>query len=154
MKWRIEQACSLDVTSCNAPKATTVRVRLSAVGLDRVCIGLCLLEQALIDSLDFRGMTGDSRLRIERSSHAASIQLGRHRIDLSLDTVALEMWQYFTLRAVRDGIAEVGHINMEIALAGATPDQVDVVIVYPSSAPPVSPDERSMQSETFRKHPS
>ncbi len=141
MKWRLEKACSLAVTSGDVATATIVRVSLNADGLDRVCIGLCLLEEAMIDSLDLVDVRGDSRLRIERASRTASIQLRHDKINLALDDVALEMWQYFTLRAVRDGRAEVGHLDMEIALAGQTDQNVDVVIAYPSLAPPVSPDE-------------
>jgi hypothetical protein len=40
---------------------------------------------------------------------------------------------------VRDGMAEVDHIDLE--LTRQTHEAVDLCIMYPSSAPPVSPEE-------------
>ncbi len=141
MNWRLEKACSLGVISYDIPKTTVVRVTLIGDVLDRIGIGLCLLREELIDSLDLVDVKGTSRFRVQRSTHAISIQLRQDNIDLALDAVALELWQHFTLRTLRDGTAEVDHIDMEATLAGGSHESVDLVIAYPSSAPPVSPDE-------------
>jgi hypothetical protein len=141
MNWRLEKACSLAEISYDIPKTTVVRVNLIADVLDRLCIGLCLLREDLIDSLDLVDVKGASRLRVQQSTHATSILLRQDKIDLALDAIALEMWQHFTLRALRDGTAEVDHIDIEATLVGRTHEPVHLVIAYPSSAPPVSPDE-------------
>jgi hypothetical protein len=141
MNWRLEKACALGVVSFDIPKTTVVRVTLIEDALDRIGIGLSLLREELIDSFDLVDEKGTSRLRVRRSTRAVSIQLLQDNVDLALDSVALEMWQHFTLRALRDGTAEVDHIDIEAELSGGTHELVDLVIVYPSSAPPVSPDE-------------
>jgi hypothetical protein len=141
MDWRLEKACSLAVIRYDIPKTTIVRVSLSADVLDRICIGLCLLREALIDSLRLIDVKGANRLMLQRSKHATSLQLQQDKIDLALDAVALEMWHSFMLRAVRDGVAEVDHIDMEVTLEGQTDETVALVIKYPFSAPPLSPDE-------------
>jgi hypothetical protein len=141
MNWRLERACSLAVIGYDIPKTTVVRVSLIADVLDRLCIGLCLLKQEPIDGLGLVDVKGANRFRLQRSTHPTSIQLRQDKIDLALNAVELKRWQYFTLRASRDGMAAVDHVDMEAVLSGQAHETIDVVIEYPSSALPVSPDE-------------
>ncbi len=60
---------------------------------------------------------------------------------MALDASELERWQYFTLRAVRDGSAEVDHLDVQATLVGQVHEPVDLIIAYPSSVPPVLPNE-------------
>jgi|SRR5882757_10019203 len=141
MNWRLEKACALGVRDYDIPKTTVVKVNLIADVLERFCIGLCLLNDDLIDSFDLVDTNGTGLFRLLRSTHATSIELQRDKISLTLDAIELERWVQFTLRAVRDGAAEVGHLDMAVTLAGEARKPIDLVIVYPSSVPPVSPDE-------------
>jgi hypothetical protein len=140
MNWSLEKACSLAVRSYDN-KATVVKVCLIADVLDRFCLGLCLLKEDLIDSLDLVDTKGAKRFRLQRSTRAISIELQQDKINLALDAIELERWLHFTLRAVRDGVAEVDHLDVEAILAGQAPESVDLIIAYPSSVPPVSSNE-------------
>jgi hypothetical protein len=139
MNWRLEKACSLTIRSFDNPKTTVVKVRLIADVLDRFCIGLCLLREDLIDGLDLVDVKGKDLFRFQRSTDAVSVQFRPGKTIVAFDAVQLKALQHFTLRAVRDGMAEVDHIDLE--LTRQTHEAVDLCIMYPSSAPPVSPEE-------------
>jgi hypothetical protein len=127
------------VRKYDVPTATVVKVMLMAEALDRFCIGLCLLKENLIDTFDLVDTRGVSSFRLRRSLEVTVIEIRQDKISLALDTTELTRWLYFTLRAVRDGTAEVDHLDVEAR--GQTQERVDVVIAYPSSAPAVSSDE-------------
>jgi hypothetical protein len=139
MNWRLEKACSLAIESFENPKTIVVEVRLIADLLDRFCIGLCLLQEHLIDSLDLVDVKGKDLFRFQRSTGAVLVQFRPSKTIVAFDSVQLGYLKHFTLRAVRDGMAEVDHIDLE--LTRQTHEAVDFCIMYPSSAPPVSPEE-------------
>ena len=141
MNWRIEKACTLAVRSFDNPKATAVKVCLRADVQGRLCIGLCLLKEHLISSLDIVHTNGDDLLRVQRSTSSTSIEIRQAKIDLAVSSVEIDLWLHFTLRTVRDGVAEVDHIDLEVDEAGQTGRRVDLIIAYPSSASPVSSTE-------------
>jgi hypothetical protein len=139
MNWRLEKACAVAVRVYDAPMATLVKVMLTAEALDRFCIGLSLLKENLIDSFDLADAGDAIAFRLRRPVEVTSIEIRPDRISLTLDTTELERWLHFTLRAIRDGTAEVDHLDVEAK--GQAHERVDVVIAYPSSAPSVSSDE-------------
>jgi hypothetical protein len=145
VNWILEAACSLDVRRYDHPRTTVVKVCLIADRLDRFCLGLCLLNEDLIDRLDLVDTPGARVFRLRRSTGATSIALREDEIKLALDGVALEAWLYFTLRAVRDGMAEVDHMDFETR--DYENQLVDVIVQYPSSAPAVSPEEARRRLE-------
>jgi len=140
MTWRLEKACAWAVV-VGDEGATRVKVHLMADRLERFCIGLCLLDKGLIERLDLVGAKDGNAFRLQRSAKATSIQLGKGKAVMSLSLVELERWVYFTLRAVRDGVAEVDHIDVEAPLNGDASCIVDVVVAFPAAMPPASPDE-------------
>jgi hypothetical protein len=141
MNWRLENACALDIHNYDIPKKTVVRVNLIADVLDRFCIGLCLLNEDLIDSLDLVDTNSFGLFSLRRPTHAMSIDMQPDKISVVLDAIELERWGQFTLRAVRDGAAEVDHLDVTVMSTDELRHWVDLVIVYSSSVPPVSPDE-------------
>jgi hypothetical protein len=141
MNWRLEKACSLTVRGGANSVATVVKVCLVAELLDRFCIGICLLKEGLIDGLDLVDTNAGGLFTLRRSTRATSIELGKGKAILVLDAVELERWMHFTLRAVRDGAAEVDHFDLDATSTGQTHESVEVVVVFPSSLAPVSPNE-------------
>jgi len=139
MNWRLKNACSSAVRNFDVPMATVVKVTLMAEALDRFCIGLSLVRENLIDSFDLVDARGASSIRLRRSVEATVIEIRHDKINLGLDTTELERWLYFTLRAVRDGTAEVDHLDVEAK--DQAHQRVDVIVAYPNSAPAVSSDE-------------
>jgi hypothetical protein len=99
-------------------------------------LGLSLLKENLIDSFDLADAGGANAFRLRRSIEFTTIEIRPDRISLTLDTVELERWLHF---AIRDGTAEVDHLDVEAK--SQAHERVDVIIVYPSSAPSVSSDE-------------
>ncbi len=140
MNWRLENACVLAIRISANAVASVVKVSLSNDILERFCIGLCLLKEGLIDSLDLVDHHG-SVFRLQRSDSAICVRLGEGKTILTLSEIELERWVHFTLRTVRDGIADVDHFDVEAPLAGSSSEIVDVVIAFPASVPPVSPNE-------------
>lgn len=141
MNWRIENACALAVHGGGNAPAEFVKVSLIAEVLHRFCIGLCLLKEGLIDSLDLVDVDSAQAIRLQASSQATSVQIGRGKIVLSLREIELERWVHFTLRTVRDGVAEVDHFDVEAMPEKLGTHAITVVVAFPSSVPPVSPDE-------------
>lgn len=144
MNWRLERACSFVVKAGGNGVESSVKLCLAAPLLDRLCIGLSLLREGLIDSLDLVSAT-DSRqtFRLQRAERVTSIALRNGKLVLALNEVELERWLFFVLRTVRDGgVAEVDHIDVDAVseddnFTGTT----TVMVAFPSSAPPVSPEE-------------
>ena len=141
MNWRLEKACSLSVFSQGKGMAPVVKVELVAGLLDRFCVGLCLLQKGLVDSLDLVGTRTAQVIRLQSAARATSIQFDKGKIVLALDTTELERWVHFTLRTVRDGVAEVDHFDVEASSEKHEAEATTVVVVFPSSAPSVSPAE-------------
>jgi hypothetical protein len=141
MNWRLENACSLAVHDSGDAMAAAIKVSLSAEFLHQFCIGLCLLREGLIDAFDLAGRGSPREIRLQTAARATSVQIGKSKVLLSLDTTELERWVHFTLRTVRDGVAEVDHFDLEAIPEGQGTQAVAVVVAFPSSTPPVSPDE-------------
>lgn len=144
MNWRLDNACSFTVRPGENGVESGVRLCLVAPLLDRFCIGLCLLKEELIDSLDLVDAVDKRQtLRLQRAERVTSIALRNGKVALALNKTELEYWLCFTLRTVRNGgIAEVDHIDVEAAAADDNFTATTTIVVkFPSPAPSVSPDE-------------
>ncbi len=135
MNWRIARACALAVEVFDNGKMTVVDVRLTAEALDRFCIGICLLEERLIDSLDLVDVNGKDVFRLQTSKGDATVQFRPGKIIVGIDPL---QFMHFTLCAVRDGMAPVDHLDLELT---RHPQRVDLYVKYPSVGPPVPPEE-------------
>jgi hypothetical protein len=136
MNWRIEKACALAIVKFDKPKMTVVEVYLTAEALDRFCIGVCLLEERLIDSLDLVDVKGKDVLRLQNSKGEVTVQFRPGKIIVALDPL---QFMHFTLCAVRDGMAAVDHLDIELIHHPHEP--VDLYVEYPAVGPPVPPEE-------------
>lgn len=135
MNWRLDKACSFTVRPGGNGVESGVRLRLVAPLLDRFCIGLCLLKEELIDSLDLvNAVDKRQTFRLQRAERVTSIALRNGKVALALNKTELEYWLCFTLRAVRNGgIAEVDHIDVEAAAADDNFTATTAIVVkFPS----------------------
>jgi hypothetical protein len=135
MNWRIEKACALAIDVFDNGKMTSVMVSLTAHALDRFCIGICLLEERLIDSLDLVDVKGKDVFRLQNSKGEVTVQFRPGKIIVALDPL---QFMHFTLCAVRDGMAAVDHLDLELI---RHPQRVDLCVRYPAVGPPVPPEE-------------
>lgn len=147
MNWRLEKACSFTVSSGGEGIESGVRLCLAAALLDRLCVGLCLLREGLIDSLDLVSAE-DSRqtFRLQRAERITSIALRNGKVALALNENELKRWVCFALRTVRDGgVAEVDHLDVEAAAADEHfTETTTVVVMFPSPAPVPSDQARRL----------
>jgi hypothetical protein len=135
MNWRIEKACALAIDVFDNGKMTSVMVSLTAHALDRFCIGICLLEERLIDSLDLVDVKGKDVFRLQNSKGEVTVQFRPGKIIVALDPL---QFMHFTLCAVRDGMAAVDHLDLELI---RHPQRVDLCVRYPAVGPAVPPEE-------------
>lgn len=123
------------------PMTTGVKLSLMVDVLDRLCIGLCMLRDGLIDAMDVVDLSGANFVRLTPAAHNTAIEFGRDKIVVALGPTDLERWLHFTLRSIRDGRAEVDHLDFEAKTVGHTDQLVDLIVTCPSHAPPLSSGE-------------
>jgi hypothetical protein len=138
MNWRLEKACTIAIKRYDKPNRTILNVRAMADSLDRFCIGLCLLNEGLIASLDL--VDEKELFRFQRSAgDDATVEFHPAKVIVGFDMPQLYNVHGFTLRAVRDGMAPVNHIDIE--LIRWPQETIGLCIKYPHVAPPMSPEE-------------
>ncbi|WP_266160137.1 hypothetical protein [Dyella silvatica] len=92
--------------------------------------------------MDLVDLSRQRVLKIEFSAEKkceATLRRQKDRVLLLLGVTELEAWMHFFLRAVRDGMAEVDHIDLDVTTEQNT--GVTVVMNFPSSALPMTSDE-------------
>ena len=128
-----------------------ITIDLGAVPIDEWCLNLCLLKEGLVDAVTF---AGKGRLRIEvdhtieRARHArARSESGQ--VELFVHPEELDFWTSFFLKAYRDGMAEVSHIDVE---AASIPDDEEIYVTFLAgkSAPPMPGDEARKILEKYK----
>lgn len=140
MNWRVENACAIEVKETASTSALSVS--LAGMAVPRICIGLCLLRECLISSLDLVDSSRQRVLKIEFSPEKkceAALRQQKDRMLLLLGVTELEAWMHFFLRTVRDGIAEVDHVDLDVTTEQNT--SATMVVKFPSSALPMTSDE-------------
>lgn len=101
---------------------------------------LCLLARGLVERLHIHAANSEFVLTVDRrlkQSDRGRATFSGRRLEVTLSVTELERWEHFFLRAVRDGVAEVDHIDVELK-AAADPHTVDLALWVPSARPPMS----------------
>lgn len=140
INWRIESACSSITQELSNGTVQELLIEFNWSAIERICIGLSLLNERLISGLDLIDL-GQTRLQVVSSQDSRSILRTAPYLKLSLQKSELERWLHFLLRTVRDGAAEVDHIDLEVRLAEEPSMSADVTVLFPVFAPPVTGDE-------------
>jgi hypothetical protein len=126
MNWRLEESCKIESLDVNGTRIW--RVEILELAVQRLAIGLCLLWNSLVSSLELVDQANRLSLRISTSKqtnhHSATVIWGENTASVRLSATELEAVMFFSLRAVRDGVAEVDHLDIEAAPEQASSDQV------------------------------
>ena len=140
MNRRIDDACEVEWKRFEA--ADYLVVTLNPKALSDVCLGLCMLREQLLPRIELGSDSKTGTLSFERQSGGATTALvrrDRDKVTVLLGASDLAMLLHFFLRTVRDGVAEVDHIDVDaVDRTGAT---TSVVLKFPLHTAPVSADE-------------
>ncbi len=117
-------------------------VAFSAAALSDVCLGLCMMKEQLLPSIELGSTSKKATLSICRQSGSAAVAEVRRasgRTTLRVGETDLEVLLHFFLRTIRDGSAEVDHVDVDAVAENGT--ATSVVLKFPAHAAPVSADE-------------
>lgn len=140
MNRRTDDACEMEWKRFGT--GDYLAVTLNAAALKDVCLGLCMLREQLVMSVELGAASKKETLCIGRQSGgvtSAVVRRDRDRTSVLLGEIDLEMLLHFFLRTARDGVAEVDHVDVEAFDRNGTP--TSVVLKFPAHAAPVSADE-------------
>jgi hypothetical protein len=136
---RLESAVRIELVRHDSGLSLDLSFEPAAI---RDCsLGLVLLKERLIEVFVIAELTGRSALELRRSGQAggrARASLGGSTSRLALSDSELDHLVHFFLKYLRDGVAEVDHVDVQ-ALSGD--DECYVTFNVNESAPPVSPSE-------------
>jgi len=141
MTWTVRDGISVE--SIDIDGTRIVEVSLSDHAVQGFCLGLSMLWTGVIGSF----LLGeDGTVNLSMMAHTLDGRLGAHiewrggRASLALPPRDLEYWLCFSLKAVRDGVAEVDHLDLD-ALPSDDHSRHSVVVKFPASVPAVSATE-------------
>jgi hypothetical protein len=141
MNWKIPNACKIDARLVDQRQIWELQLKESAHR--DVTIALCLLLQGLVTGIVLADDGTNKSLRLSRGrslgAYQAEVAWQKDGANLVLSPTELEMLTVFCLRAVRDGLAEVDHIDVEAAQPAS--GNVSFVFKFPVARGPVSPEE-------------
>ena len=140
MNRRIDDACGMEWKRFEA--ADYLVVTLNPKALSDVCLGLCMLREQLLPRIELGSDSKTGALSFGRQSGSVTTALvhrDRDKTTVLLGENDLTMLLHFFLRTVRDGVAEVDHIDVDaVDRNGAA---TSVVLKFPLHTAPVSADE-------------
>jgi len=127
------------------PGQTVLNIELETKDILDWCLALCLLKENLIDALLVQGENTRAKLEIQvsgvtkgRVRSRASFDSETTRLDITMTD--LDYLLHFFLKYYRDGVAEVDHLDLELAPEKAGQDAC-ITFKVPESVQPVSPEE-------------
>lgn len=117
---------------------------------DRWTLGLCLLRENMISVLELEDEQQSYRLRLKvgpglKAGDRAVATASKRQIEITLGQTELEAWLHFFLRMVRDGVAEVDHLDLETRPPEGQPRPTDLTLRVLRVPEPMSPDELRRQ---------
>jgi hypothetical protein len=134
MTWVLSGAIDSRIEADAHDDYLALTIKLMSGWLDKFSLGLCLLDAGLIPSITFLFDHDRQKLVLSRSEKPSSLSVEDAKATLSLDLNDFELLRFFSLRAVRDGVPEVDHIDLELSgLRKGKTVRADVVIQYPST---------------------
>jgi hypothetical protein len=124
---------------------TVLNIEFESKALVDWCLALSLLKEGLISALKVREETGRSKLEIRVSDEAKErvrprASFGPETTRLEIPTADLDYLLHFFLKYHRDGVAEVDHLDLELA-AGKAGQDACITFKFTEAAQPVSSGE-------------
>lgn len=113
-----------------------------AAALTEVCLAFCMLREQLVETLELGDASSKGTLFIGRqsgSARSAAIRRNRDRTTVQFGETELEMLLHFLPRTLRDGIAEVDHVDVDAIDRNGT--ATSIVLKFPVHATALSSDE-------------
>ncbi|HST59118.1 MAG TPA: hypothetical protein VLK84_10525 [Longimicrobium sp.] len=133
--YRLEIAGSIE----EFPGERVVRVRLAHGSIPPWTLGICMLNESVVDMLSIHSEDRSFKLHLERCAGETTgsivVTSGSSAVTVALSSTELDRWVYFFLSYLRDGHAPVDHIDVD--LDGSEP--MTLVLHVPAEAAPVSP---------------
>jgi len=141
MNWRINGDVKIEVEDVDLERL--VVVTFSPEAIPQLCLGLSMLWHRLVESVSLQGSGFALNVgRAESDGDARAVVTWKHRgAAVRLSAKEHEYWLCFFLRGVRDGMAEVDHIDVEADSSSSTEPAGFFVLKVPNAAPPVSAEE-------------
>lgn len=136
MNYRVENACETEIKRVGDQDAMTISI--CEFRMKDVAIGFCLLNEGLVAGIDLVDKDMKSvRITSGDNTKFPRVKLSGQKTMVEIDPVCLDAWTTFTLRAIRDGVAEVDHLDVEAkSLDGSS--EVAIILKFPSSAASLS----------------
>jgi hypothetical protein len=142
MNWKIKNACSTVLESIGIQ--TDVLTHVNSARLSDIALGVCMLRDNLITELELFGSKSELTLRL--ASHGIGVESGdcatltKGKVNLKLSFLSVELLSLFLLKHMRDGEAEVDHLDFDLD-APTISSRSRFVIHFPRSKAPLSGDE-------------
>lgn len=139
MGYRIENACEIEIRRVEDQGVLTISI--CEFRMKDVALGFCLLNEGLVAGIELVGKDMKS-VRITSGDNAKfpEVKLSGEKSVVEIDPVRLDAWTIFTLRTIRDGVAEVDHLDLDVQRVDGG-SEVTVILKFPSSAMPLSEAE-------------
>jgi acyl carrier protein len=147
MKWRVSGAG--DVETAEAQGTRLWRILLAESSLQNITIGICLLWNDLVSSVDLLDGREKRVLRIMKGAagrYRATVMWERECPAVTICPQELESWMFFFLHTVRDGFAVVTHIDLETRPGTPGQQPGDFMIEFPLVGTPLSDEARKWKS--------
>lgn len=108
----------VDIKFPDDPKQPVLSVLVKREGVRDFCLGLSLLQEALVDALIVTGVDSRKSLKLRRRMRhdddpRAQMTFKHEAAVIDVPATALKYLLYFFLRYYRDGAAEVDHVDLE-----------------------------------------
>ena len=125
---------------------TVFRINFNREALVDWCLGLCLLQTRLVNTLAVKEKSGKRGVEVgvlwtaDRAARARA-DFRRETPQFELTPTQLDYVISFFLKYYRDGFAAVDHIDLEAIAVGTGNEDAYLTLVVPDYAPAVSPEE-------------
>ncbi len=137
---------SVDIEFSNDPMQPVLKVLVKREAVRDFSLGLCLLQEALVDVLIVADVNSKKSLKLRlkmrnEDDQRSQMTVLQETATVDLPATALKYLLYFVLRYYRDGVAEVDHVDLETV--GLDTRQVSgyMVVKVDDFAAAVSPEE-------------
>ena len=139
MGYRIEGACEIEIKRFGDQGVLTISI--CEFRMKDVAIGFCLLNEGLVAGIDLVDKDMKSvRITSGDNTKFPEVKLSGEKAVVEIDSVCLDAWTIFTLRAIRDGVAEVDHLDLDAQRVDGG-SEMTVILKFPSSATSLSEAE-------------
>jgi hypothetical protein len=124
---------------------TVLDIGFEAPNIAGFCLGLCLLEKGLASRVVIHDKSERVKLRLQSIKQPGqqprtSIKVEGQVVDVSMSANDLDCILYFYLKYIRDGMAEVDHLDIAVHSDDKYPDPT-LTVRAPQWVEPVTLDE-------------